>query len=352
MDHLEGEVCRLCGDLAKEAPDLNATLKVLAQNITKIMGVKGCTIRLLDEKNQTLEIAASFGLSTGYLQKGPVALKEHPVDRKILRGGVVSTKDITKEPHVLYLKEAKKEGIKSVLSVPLVSGERHIGVIRIYTSEPHIFTKEEISRLKALSSLGGIIAGRAKIWDEMNALVRISRSITSSLSLDEVLRMVVESAANILGVKAASLRLLDEERKTLKVKAAYGLSKSYLDKGSVEVEKSVIDRECLGCKVINVKDIRKDKRLQYPGELIKEGIAALLSLPLTVRGSAIGVLRVYTSVPYTFSESEVDFVSALACQGAIAIENARLFEHVRSEYKDLARDVWKWYDWGERFPTL
>ena len=55
--------------------------------------------------------------------------------------------------------------------------------------------------------------------------------------------------------------------------------------------------------------------------------------------------------PY-FEESEVDFLSALACQGAIAIENARLFEHIRSEYKDLARDVWKWYDWGERFPTL
>ena len=351
MDQLEGEVCRLCGDLAK-APDFGATLKTLAQNITKIMGVKGCTIRRLDEKNQTLEIAAAFGLSTGYLQKGPIALKKHPIDRKVLKGKVISTKDITKEPHVLYLKEAKKEGIKSVLSVPLVSGERYIGIIRVYTSEPHIFTREEIDRLKALSSLGGIIAGRAKIWDEMNALVRISRSISSSLSLDEVLRMVVENAADILGMKAASLRLLDEERRTLRVKAAYGLSKAYLDKGPVEVEKSIIDRECLRCKIINVKDVRNDKRLQYPGELIKEGIAALLSLPLTVRGSAIGVLRVYTSVPYTFEESEVDFLSALACQGAIAIENARLFEHIRSEYKDLARDVWKWYDWGERFPTL
>jgi signal transduction protein with GAF and PtsI domain len=351
MDHFDGEVCRLCSDLAR-VPDLNSTLKILAQNITKIMGVKGCTIRLLDEKNQTLEIAAAFGLSTEYLKKGPINVKEHPIDQMILKGKTISTKDITKEPHVLYLEQAKKEGIKSVLSVPLMGGERPTGVIRVYTSEPHIFAKEEIERLKALSSLGGIIAGRAKIWDEMNSLMRISRSINSSLSTGEILQMIVENAARVLGMKGASLRLLDEERKTLKVKAAYGLSEAYLEKGPVEVEKSIIDRECLKCKVISVKDIRKDKRLQYPRELIREGITALLSLPLIVRGSAIGVLRVYTSVPYIFNESEVDFLSALACQGAIAIENARLFEHIKNEYKDLARDVWKWYDWGERFPTL
>jgi signal transduction protein with GAF and PtsI domain len=108
MGYLDGEICRLCGEIAK-APDLGTTLKVLARNITKIMGVKGCSIRLLDEINQTLEIAAAFGLSTEYLKKGPIKIREHPIDQKILKGKVISTKDITKEPHVLYLKEAKKK---------------------------------------------------------------------------------------------------------------------------------------------------------------------------------------------------------------------------------------------------
>ena len=341
----------MCTDLAK-APDMNTTLKVLAQNITKIMEVRGCAIRILDEKNQTLEMIASFGLSTDYLKKGPIKIKEHPVDQKVLKGKVICTEDIAKEPHVLYLEQAKKEGIRSVLSVPLMAEDRTIGVVRVYSSEQHVFTKQEIERLKALASLGGILADRARIWDEMNALVRISRSINSSLSLDEVLRMIVENAAKVLGMKAASLRLLDEERKTLEVRAAYGLSKAYLEKGSVEVVKSAIDRECLKCKLISVKDIRKDKRLQYPGELEREGIMALLSLPLSIRGSSIGVLRVYTANPYTFNQSEIDFLSALACQGSIAIENARLFEHIKNEYSELARDVWKWYDWGERFPRL
>ncbi|MEW6570427.1 MAG: GAF domain-containing protein [Nitrospirota bacterium] len=351
MSKPEPYVCRLCGDLIG-APDLQTTLDTLARNITKIMGVKGCTIRLLDEKNQTLEIAAAYGMSKTYLEKGPVSIKENPVDRKILKGKAVSTKDITKERHVLYLEQAKKEGIKSVLSVPLLSENRPLGIIRVYTSVPHDYTKEEIETLKSFASIGGVLVERARIWEEMEALMRIAQSINSTLSLGEVLQMIVENAAKILGMKAASLRLLDEEKKTLEVRAAYGLSEAYLRKGPVDVNKSIIDRECLKCRVVAVKDIRKDKRLQYPEELLREGIQALLSVPLTVKGFAIGVLRVYTSFPYSFKKSEIDFLTTLACQGAIAIENARLFEHISNEYKELARDVWKWYDWGTRFPRI
>jgi len=343
-------MCRLCSELARSY-DREATLNILARNIRKIMGVKGATIRILDEKNQTLEIVAQDGLSKSYLKKGPVILKRHPIDQKVLKGKTVGTRDITKEPHVLYIKDAKKEGIKSVLSVPFISDKRTIGVVRVYTSHPHDFSKEEVERLKVLASFGGIIVDRARIWNEMRALIRISQSISSTLSLDSVLQMIVENAIKILGIKAASILLLDEDRKVLKVRAAHGLSPSYRE-GSVTIGNSRLDRACLTCKMIPVKDVRKDKRLPYRDELVQQGIVSMLSLPLTVRGTSIGILKVFTSVPYTFNESETDFLSALACQGAIAIENARLFEHIRSEYKELARDVWKWYDWGKHFPKI
>jgi signal transduction protein with GAF and PtsI domain len=351
MNKTHSEMCRLCGDLAG-ASDLDTALDTLARNITGIMDVKGCTIRVLDEKKQTLEIVAAHGLNAAYLKKGPVILKDHPVDRKVLKGAAISTEDITKEKHVLYRKDAKREGIKSVLSVPLKAEHKIIGVIRVYTTMPHVFSREEVDKLKALAWLGGILAGRARIWDQMQALIRIAQSINSTLSLDAVLQMIVENAARTLGMKAASLRLLDTEKNILEVRAAFGLSRAYLEKGPVEVEKSRIDRECLQCRVIAIKDVKKDKRLQYATELASEGIGSLLSLPLTVKGHAIGVLRVYTSVPYAFQASEIEFLSALACQGAIAIENARLFEHVRKEYSELARDVWKWYDWGSHFPKI
>jgi len=332
--------------------DLEATLNVLARNVVEIIGVKGCTIRLLDEKTKTLQIGAAYGMPKSYLERGPVLLEKHPIDQKVLEGECVSTKDITKEPHVLYLEEAKKVGIKSAMSCPLMVHEKAIGVIRLYASEPHDFTDEEMKTIRILASLGGVLVDRAKIWKQMQSLIEISRSLSSTLSLNEVLSKIVESAAKVLGFKAASIRLLDEERKTLEVKATFGLSEAYLKKGPIEIEKSYIDVECTkGCEV-TVSDVSQDRRLQYPEEIIREGIGAILSVPLSIRGTVIGVIRVYTSHPYSFTPSERDFLSALASSGAIAIENARLFEHIKSEYEELTKDVWKWYDWGKHFPKF
>jgi len=69
-----------------------------------------------------------------------------------------------------------------------------------------------------------------------------------------------------------------------------------------------------------------------------------LSVPLNMMRALICISQSISSV--------FKFLSALASFGAIAIENARLSEHVKKEYEELARDVWKWYDWGTRFPTV
>lgn len=345
------DVCMIMEELVSSY-ELDTTLNTLAKNITEQMGVKGCTIRLLDEKTRTLQIVAAHGLSKAYLEKRPVLLEEHPIDKKIVSGECISTKDIMKEPHLLYLEEAKKEGIKSAMSCPLTVQEKPIGVIRIYTSEPHDFTEEETRKLRVLSSLGGILVDRARIWKQMQTLIEVSRSISSTLSLNEVLSGIVENAAKAFGFKAASIRLLNEERKTLEVKATYGLSDVYLKKGPIEVQKSLIDRECMEGRHVIIPDVSKDGRLQYPEEIIKEGISAILSVPVSIRETVIGVLRVYTSNPYSFTPAEINFLSSLASSGAVAIENARLFEHVKNEYEELTRDVWKWYDWGKHFPKF
>lgn len=350
MKEFQSEACDLCG--IEHSQDLHATLDTFVQSVTEIMHAKASSVRLLDERKQALHVAAAHGLSKSYLEKGPIRIAEDSVERRILGGAVVSTRDITKETGAVFREEAEREGIKSILNVPLMSGERAIGIVRVYWSEAHDFNDEEKDRLRSLAAFGGVIIDRARLSDQMRALVCTARSITSTLSLDEVLQTIAENAATALALKAASIRLLNEDRKMLQVRAAYGLSSAYLDKGPVEIDKSPLDRECLAGKCISVPDIAADTRLQYPGEIVKEGIQGMLSVPLTVKGRAIGVLRVYTSTPYEFNASEIEFLTALASYGAIAIENARLFQHVKTEYEELTKDVWKWYDWGSRFPNI
>lgn len=345
------DLCRICVDLAI-AETRKEALDVLVSGCTRVMNAKGCALRLLDEKREVLELSASYGLSETYLSKGAVELAKAPLDADVIHGEVVDIEDVSKEKRVLYPEQSAKEGIRSMLCLPLRVKDRIIGVIRVYRSEPHKSTPEEISTALTLAAQGGNILEKLRLRDEREALAEVAQAISSSLDLNTVLQSIVRCAAETLHFKGASVRLLDEEGKGLVMNATHGLSGAYVNKGPVEVEKSPLDREILSGKAVRVMEDEMDAKLQYPEETRREGIRSMFGLPLEIKGKAVGVLRVYASVPYRFTVDDEDFLSALADQGAIAIENARLFQQLRKTYEDLTQDVWKWYDWGKRPPRL
>ena len=149
--------------------------------------------------------------------------------------------------------------------------------------------------------------------------------LPSSLDLPRVLDQIVLGVTHALQAKAASIRLLDETGDRLKITAAYGLSQKYLDKGSVELAHSPIDQEALRGNPIIVAETTLETRFQYPSEITAEGIRSILCAALTGRRRPLGVLRVYGWRPDYFNEKDVDFVAAVARQGAMAIENAMAY---------------------------
>jgi GAF domain-containing protein len=344
-------MCQICMDLAS-VEDRQEGLEVLVSGCTRVMNAKGCAVRVLDEKREILELGAAHGLSEAYLGKGPVELAKAPLDADVIRGETVDIEDVSRESRVLYPEEAAREGIGSMLCVPLRVRDRIIGVLRVYWSEPHRSTPQEIRTAQTLAAQAGNILEKFRIREERQVLSRVAQAISSSLDLDKVLQSVVRCAAETLNFKGASVRLLDEEGKRLEIKATYGLSEAYLEKGPVEVEKSPLDRETLSGKAVRVSEEEMESKLQYPEETRREGIRSMFALPLQIKGKPVGVLRVYASSPYRFSSDDEEFLTALANQGAIAIENARLFQQLRKTYEDLTQDVWKWYDWGKRPPRL
>lgn len=344
-------ICRICEDLftAKSLPE---TLQVLARGTASALGANACIIRILDERRTVLLLGASHGLSKKYLEKGPIEIEKSPSDRKVLEGERTFISDISRPPRPRYWKDMKREGIRSILSLQIAAKDRPVGIMRIYSSKPHGFTEGNMRVAATLACQGGIAIEKAQLMEEMKVLISLSRSVSSSLNLPEVLRSIVRNAAAALKFKGASIRLLNQAGNILELKATFGLSSTYLEKGPIELKKSRIDQEVFKGKPAVISDVSADRRLQYPRKARKEGIGAMLSLPLAIKKKVIGVLRVYSSVPYDFNPSEINFLSALASQGAIAIENARLFEHLKRDHEDLSKEVWKWYDWGEKAPRL
>lgn len=175
--------------------------------------------------------------------------------------------------------------------------------------------------------------------DELAALYGSVQATTSTLDLPEVLNRLTEATTKALRCKAASIRLLDKTRSCLTMEGSYGLSEAYRDKAPIEVARARIDQEALSGKTVLVSDTRKDNRLRYPDKIAAENIHTILSTPLVGKTGPIGVLRVYGGAGHHFDDDAAAFLSAIAAQGAVAIENAQAFQLLQDLEKSKSHFV-------------
>lgn len=323
---------------------VNEVLDLIVRQVTEAMNLKGATIRLVNPKTNTLELVAAVGLSDKYLSKGPVGLDKSIADA--LSGRPVAIYDATSDPRMQYPQEAKEEGIASMLAIPMVYKGKVIGVMRLITSEPRDFTLDEVDFACAIADLGAQAISNAQMYEsrirELNflkGLLEVSKAINSALDVKKVLQLLVKNATTALDIKAAAVRLLDENRQQMELVASYGLSERYITKGPVTSDKSVA--EAMLGKAVSIYDVAQDPRATYPKEAAEEGIRSILSVPISLKGNVIGVLRIYTAEPREFTDDEITFISSLAEQAALAMENARMYQKLKGEYEELMGDLYR-----------
>ena len=347
MSFKERMYLRSFQDISKILGSTLATDEILDQivrQITEVMSLKGATIRLVNPKTNTLELVASVGLSEKYLKKGKVDLDKSIAEA--LSGRPVAIFDATTDSRLQYPQQAKEEGIATLVAIPMVSKGKVIGVMRLVTGEPREFTMEEVDFACAVAELGAKAISNAKLYEarttELNllkGLLEISKAVNSALEVKKVLHLLVKTATTALHIKAAAVRLLDEKRQKMELVASYGLSDRYINKGPVGTDKSLT--EAMMGKAVSIYDVAQDPHATYPKEAAEEGIKSILSVPINLKGNVIGVLRIYTSAPRDFSDDEITFISSLAEQTALAMENARLYQKLKGEYEELMGDLYR-----------
>ena len=326
---------------------LDEVLSVIVTNVVKVMNVKASSLRLLNKETQQLELVAYHGLSEHYVHKGPVVYDGSIVDA--LAGKPVSIYDITADENAKYRREAMEEGIRSILSIPMRFGEEVIGVLRMYTSEPVEYSEEDLKFVAAIAEQAAIAIVNARVFEKtvskekeyLRVFHQVTRAVSASLQMDEVLNMIVKTLPEVMGLKAATIRLLDASGAHLSLAAAQGLSEKYLSRGPVDMEENI--REALAEKPVAIHDVSKDPRVHYRKEAEEEGIKSMLTLPIIARGKVIGILRLLTAHLRHFSPQDIDFSAALAEQCGTAIENARMYErqYTEARYLKALQDIAK-----------
>ena len=167
--------------------------------------------------------------------------------------------------------------------------------------------------------------------DYFKALYDVAKVINASLKPEEVLAQIVQCVAEAMEAKACSLRVLDSKRERLLMGGSWGLSEGYIRKGPVLVKESGLDQNALQGKTVWLENAQTDKDFQYQSKAQAEGIRSLLVVPLMLGEKAIGVLRVYSSEIRKFDDDEVQFLEAVANLSAIALENARMHQVLRTD---------------------
>jgi len=306
--------------------------RLITRQIPEIIGVDAATIRLLDGSGQKLELRAAHGLSAAYLERGTIDTEE-PIF-KALKGEPIVIEDAGQDPRIKYPEATRQEGIRTILVVPIPIRGQINGVLRLLTRKPHAYPQDEIDFVAAIGEQCGIAIENARIFKEQQvqldyfkAIHEIGRTINATYELDAILDLIVTRLPAVMQLKAATIRLIEENKGKLQLKAAHGLSETYLQRGPLDDELATYYLK-QGEPVV-IPDARKDIHTLYHKEAQAEGIRSILAVPIEVHGEVIGILRLLTEEVRYFSPADINFAMAVAEQSGVAIQRAIDYSKLR-----------------------
>jgi signal transduction protein with GAF and PtsI domain len=179
------------------------------------------------------------------------------------------------------------------------------------------------------------IIKKSSYKEYLGTLSKISKAITSDLYLGDVLKLIVTLTANVMNAKICSLWLLDEKTKELRIRATQAMSEEYLKDRTLKIGEGIVGLVAKEKKAIAIMDVSQEESYKEKMLAKREGLVSMLSVPMLVKNRVIGVVNLYTTTSYKFTQSDIDLLSTIADQAAVAIENTELLVRTKIIQEEL-----------------
>lgn len=228
---------------------------------------------------------------------------------------------------------------RSALVIPLMVGDRVIGVIDAASSQCDRFTAEDERLMTTVARQLAVAIENARLYQEtqrrlaeVSALYQLARQMNTSLDVQEVLNSIVWSLKEATGCRGCSIALLDPVSNVLEIQTAAGIKDKWKRDFRQQLGDGIAGRVALEGKPIYVPNTLEAEGFVF----FDPSVRALLTVPLSVQDKVIGTLSVDSEQPHAFSAADERLLTIAAAQAAIAIENARLYARLEQRARNLA----------------
>jgi len=318
------------GSVIHSTLDSQEALQLIVSEAVRVMHASSGSLVLINPTSGFLEIHAAQNLSAS-ARKLKLRVGEGLTGWVAQTGKPARVGDVSLDKRYVSI----RRDVRSELAVPLeVQGEVR-GVINVDSERVDAFSVDDQELLQELAIQAAKVIHHTWLYEQLRlkvmlfeSLSSVSRTINSTLNLDEALRAITKESCELMRARMCSLMLIDESREWLDLRASYGAGDAYINKPRLSAGESLIGVVVRRKKPLQVANVQTDTRYQNVELARRESLVSLLSVPLIFAGQCIGALSVYTARPYSFSNEEIKILSALAELSAIAIEKARLYERV------------------------
>jgi signal transduction histidine kinase len=300
-----------------------------------------------------LPLGAAYGHSLqllDFIKRNPPHIgRETVTGRVVLEGRVVHIPDCRADPEYHYVEQV--EDFRAILGVPLLREGVPIGVIIVSRTDARPFTARQIDLVTTFADQAVIAIENVRLLQELQqrtrelqlsleevaALSEVSRAVSASLNLHEVLDAVAGHAVNLSKSDGCGIFEFNSARRALDVVASHNLSSAFLasiHNTTIDLSRTTIGQAAESGHPIQVPDLVNAKDHPYHAFTLKEGFRSALTVPMTGNHMIRGIVLLRRSAG-EFDDRAVNLLTALASQSKVAIENARLF----SEIEDKGRQI-------------
>ncbi len=317
--------------------DQQEALDLIVREAVGLVNATSGSVVLINPIDGFLEIQAAHGLSAGAKLK--LRVGEGITGWVAQQGKSAIVPDVSADKRYVPV----HEHTRSELAVPLEINGVLSGVVNVDSDKPSAFDENDLALLTELASQAALVIHNAFLYEKsliranlFESLITVGQAINSAVDLDEALAAITREAASLMNAKTCALQLLEESSGHLTLVASHGAGKAYLNKPGVDIAESFLGSVVNLKKPLQIENVQTSNAYQQQDIARKEGLVAMLSIPLVFGGNAIGTLNVYKEETYVFSNDEIHIATALAELSALAIEKARLLERI-VESEELLR---------------